>query len=239
MVIILVAAAIAIGIAVAIAQAKAERERTARLGALAAEKGWSFAPERDRDFPGRFRQFEVFTRGHTRMAYNTMRGAMPAWGASCPFQTGDYRYSITTSTGKSTTTRVYQLSYMVVAIPLPGVPDVTIRPEGFMDSLVQAIGFDDIDFEDAEFSRMFMVKSKDRRFAYDLCHPRMIEHLKERYARGPAIVIAQGTMCFFTENRRWEPSEFTSRLNGVREFFQWWPDHVVRELGGEPKGAGI
>ena len=49
--------------------------------------------------------------------------------------------------------------------------------EGLFSKLAQAVGYDDIDFESAEFSRKFCVRSKDKRFAYDVCHPRLMEYL--------------------------------------------------------------
>jgi len=234
--IVVIAGAIVVAVLIAILYAQIEKDRTTLLGSIATELGLQFAPEKDRDFPNRFRQFEVFARGHTRSAFNTMAGSMSVLGRDARLQTGDYRYSITRSTGKSTSTQVYRLSYAIVVMPLE-VPDVTIRPEGFLDAIAQAIGFDDIDFEDAEFSRMFMVKSHDKRFAYDLCHPRMIEHLKAGYARGPAILISRGALCVFTENRRWEPSEFGPRIDALRAFFAMWPDHLVRDLQSAARGG--
>jgi hypothetical protein len=47
----------------------------------------------------------------------------------------------------------------------------------FFSTIGQFIGFEDIDFESAEFSREFCVRSKDKRFAHDVCNTRMIEYL--------------------------------------------------------------
>lgn len=55
------------------------------------------------------------------------------------------------------------------------MPGVEIRPEGLRDRLAAAAGWDDIDFESVEFSRRFHVKSQDKRFAFELIDPRMIE----------------------------------------------------------------
>ena len=236
-VILMVAAVAAVVIAVAMAEHRAERARTAAVAAVAAREGWEFAAEKDTGFPKRFGQFEVFTRGHTRSAFNTMRGAIEVWGERVSFQSGDYRYAITRSTGKTTTTQTYKISYIVALVPF-AVPDVTIRPEGFLDSIAGALGFDDIDFEDVEFSKRFHVKSPDRRFAYDLCHPRMIEFLKERYASGPPIAIARGVICFFSD-KRWEPEMFVRRAGAVREFFEMWPNHLVRDLASRAGGEGV
>ena len=230
MIILIFVVVAALAVVVGFYAHKKEKERTAALAALAAERGWDFAPGRDAAFPRRSTRFELFTRGHSRAAFHTMRGAIDGPARAAPFQMGDYKYSITRSTGKSTTTTTYRVSYLMVEIPVAGVPDLVIRPEGFMDSVVQALGFDDIDFEDAEFSRMFMVKCKDRRFAYDLCHPRMIEWLKPRFGNGPAVVVAGGSLCFWSEGKRWEPREFLAWTETVRAFFELWPSHLVRDL---------
>ena len=39
------------------------------------------------------------------------------------------------------------------------------------------MGFDDIDFESHEFSKKFVVRSKDKKFAYDFCNAQMIDYL--------------------------------------------------------------
>jgi hypothetical protein len=56
-------------------------------------------------------------------------------------------------------------------------PELTIAPEGIFSKVAQAFGYDDIDFESHEFSRKFCVRSRDKKFAYDVCHARMIEYL--------------------------------------------------------------
>ncbi len=216
---------------------KKEQERTAALAATAGEHGWVFTPGRDSDFPRRHARFALFSRGHSRSAFNTMTGAIESGAHRIPFQMGDYRYTITRSTGKSTSSQTYRASYIVVTVPFPGVPDLMIRPEGVLDSMAAALGFDDIDFEDAEFSRMFMVKCTDRRFAYDLCHPRMIEFLKATVPRGPAVVITDGAMCFWTDKGRWDPATFIAWTRTVREFFDLWPNHLVRHLTDTSTGA--
>jgi hypothetical protein len=210
-----------------------ERERTAMLAALSAERGWAFAPAKDRRTPRDYRRFELFTRGHSRSAFNTMRGSIDVWTMPVRFQMGDYTYSITTSNGKSSSTRTYEVSYVLLELPFAGVPDLTIRPEGVLDSMAQALGFQDIDFEDVEFSRRFVVQSADKRFAYDLCHPRMIEFLKARMERDDALVIRDGAMCFWGRER-WDAPTFVGWVATLHEFFGLWPSHVVRDLGGAP-----
>jgi len=66
----------------------------------------------------------------------------------------------------------------VYALTLPReFPELTIGPENIFTRLAKNFGYPSIDFESHEFSRKFLVQSPDKRFAYDVCHPRMMEYL--------------------------------------------------------------
>ncbi len=229
-VLIVVVAAIAI-VAMYLSHLASKRRREA-LRALASRLGFSFDPAKDRAHDDRYRHFDVFRKGHSRTALNTMTGRIEINGRDHEVVMGDFLYKITSSSGKSSSTRTYRLSYLIVHFPYRGLPDLLIRPEGFFDKIGQALGFDDIDFEDAEFSKRFVVKSSDRRFAYDVCHPRMIEWLKEHAGSAPAIDMESGQLCLARDKKRWEPHEFEAMLGFAEEFIDRWPDHLVSELQG-------
>ena len=91
-----------------------------------------------------------------------------------------------------------------------------------------AFGFDDIDFESAEFSKRFYVKSPDKRFAYDVVHPRMMEFLLDRKA--PCVDIENARCCISDGSRRWSPQQFRSTLGWLDTFFERWPEHVLVDL---------
>lgn len=71
------------------------------------------------------------------------------------------------------------LSFIIVNMN-SNFPELTIAKEGFFSKIAQAIGFDDIDFESHEFSRRYKVKSRDKKFAYDICNAQMIDYLLDR-----------------------------------------------------------
>ena len=206
---------------------KAEQARTQALGELAARLGLSFDPRQNSHHDERFAQFEIFRRGHSRVAKNTLSGTLPMFGVDCGVRCGDFRYKITSSNGKSSSTRTYRFSYLIVHLPW-ATPPLLIRPEGVFDKIAAAFGFDDIDFESAEFSRAFLVKSSDKRFAYDVLHPRMMEFLLAD--RPPMIDIEAGAVCVSDGGRRWSPEEFVSRLDFVRRFADLWPKHLLVDL---------
>ena len=140
---------------------------------------------------------------------------------------GDFRYTV--KRGKSHVT--YKFSYLILSIPFQHVPDLLIRREGMFDKLAGAIGFDDIDFESLEFSDRFLVKSSDKRFAYDVLHARTMAFLLDGEA--PAVDIESGSCCVTDGTRsRWQPTEFRQRLGGAKQFFELWPDHLLAQLEG-------
>ncbi len=193
----------------------AEKKRREAMAALAQRLGWRFDPGRDRDHDDQYAHFEIFRRGHSRAAHNTLAGEVEIDGRQCPAKMGDFTYKVTRHTGKSTSTRTYRFSYLIIHLPFVGAPSVLIRREGMFDKLTDAFGFDDIDFESAEFSRRFHVKSSDKRFAYDVIHPRMMEFLMTDDKR--AIDIENGRCCVSDGRRRWEAQEFEDRLRWIRQ----------------------
>lgn len=223
---LLIVAVIALAIGLGYLAHKAEQKRIAELQALAAELGLSFTRERDKSHDERYRFFPIFNQGHSRAAYNTMEGEVQISGRAFPIRMGDYTYKITTSNGKTTSTTTYNLSYVIIHVPLSNVPTLEIRREHVLDKIAGALGFDDIDFESEEFSRKFHVKSSDKRFAYDVIHPGMIEFLMSHVP--PTIMVMRGCMCLHAGSR-WKAPEFRSWVDWCRAFFELWPEHVKAE----------
>jgi len=208
----------------------AEKKRREAMAAFAHRIGWHFEPSRDRHHDDQYAHFEIFRRGHSRAAYNTLTGELDLSGRRCVGKMGDFTYKITHHTGKGSSTTTYRFSYIILHLPLIGVPDLLIRREGLWDKLIDAFGFDDIDFESVEFSRRFHVTSADKTFAYDVIHPRMMEFLLA--GEPTAVDIERGRCCLSDGRKRWEPQQFEQTLDWIRQFFDLWPEHVMDRLGG-------
>lgn len=221
LVIVAIIGAIAIG-------AHLERKRREALAALAAELGFQFDPSHDASHDDEYAHFEVFRQGHSRVAMNTLRGQVAVDGRTCPVKMGDFRYRKREGSGKNRRTVTYRFSYIIWHTPFASAPDVLIRREHVLDKLAGAFGFDDIDFESSEFSRKFCVKSPDKRFAYDLITPQMMEFLLA--SNPPTIDMEHGRICIVDGTRRWKPEEFKGRLGWLRAFMDRWPEHVARGL---------
>lgn len=221
-----IAAIVALVVVAIVVGQRAAKKRREALSALAASLGMRFTPDSERDFDD-WHPHHAFRRGSSRAAYNRLEGGVEIGGTTFPATMGDYRYTV--QSGKSSTT--YRFSFLLMVPPWPDIPDLHIRPEHWGDKLLGAIGFDDIDFESEEFSSAFMVKCPDKRFAYAVVHPRMMEYLMQ--VKGPTVEFKDGECLFMTGTSRWNPDEFRSRLAWAREFFGLWPDY----LKSQPDGA--
>ncbi len=204
-----------------------QKQRREALAALAADLGWHFDPDPDYAHDNEYSQFSIFRQGHSRYAFNTLLGSLSIGGRSCRALMGDYHYCTTSSNGKTTTTQTHHFSYLLVYLPYSQLPDLYIRREGFFDSVKRALGFDDIDFESAEFSKRFYVKSSDKKFAYDVIHPKMMEFLLS--CDPPSIDIERGQCCL-SRGGRWPPQEFRTNADCAKKFFDLWPNYLVADL---------
>jgi hypothetical protein len=203
-------------------------QRVAELHALAQQLNWQFSGEEDYSFDSEYSQFSVFTQGSSGYAYNTLTGHVHIGDEHWPARMGDYHYQTTSSDGKTTHTHHHYFSYLLVDLPYPSLPYLRIRREGFFDTLAGAFGFSDINFESAEFSKRIHVKSSDKRFAYDVIHPAMMEFLLADDP--PAIEIDGGCCCLTSGSDTWSAAEFRDRLNWAAKFFELWPRHLVAAL---------
>lgn len=190
---------------------------------LAAELGFRFWPERDTSHDEEYSHFEIFRQGRRRAAYNRMYGEIKIAGLTYLVKMGDFKYIVPSNDSSST----YRFSYVIFHPPFYGVPDLLIREEGVLDKLASVIGFDDINFESSEFSRKFLVKSPDKRFAFDIVHPRMMEFLLQRPA--PMVDIERDRVCIIDGEQVWSAAKFRHTLRWAESFFELWPEHVIAD----------
>jgi hypothetical protein len=235
-VVIVVAVVVAIiAIAAMVLSAAAAKKRREELAALARELGWTF--DENETAPGpEYGCFDCFERGHSRQAYNTMSGSAEIGGREFGALAGDFTYKVTTSNGKTTTTATYRFSYLMFRPPFGDTPALTIRRENLLDKIAGAVGFDDINFESEEFSRKYFVKCTDKKFAYDVVSPAMMEFLMPGMPAG--IVIRDGLACLADGSHRWDAGEFRTRVRWLERFFELWPEFLTEQLDQRARGGG-
>jgi hypothetical protein len=143
-------------------------KRREAMAAVAAKLGLQFMPHKDRYMARRYNFLDKLRRGSNRYAYNVLSGKYKEHEVLI----FDYHYK----TGSGKNTHHYYFSFFILHLPV-SFPELIIGPEGIFSKIAQAVGYDDVDFESHEFSRKFCVRSRDKKFAYDVCNARMIEYL--------------------------------------------------------------
>jgi hypothetical protein len=143
-------------------------KRREAMAAVAAKLGLQFMPHKDRYMAKRYNFLDKLRRGSNRYAYNVLSGSYQGHGILL----FDYHYK----TGSGKNTHHHYFSFFILHLPTT-FPELIIAPENIFSKIAQAVGYDDIDFESHEFSRKFCVRSRNKKFAYDVCNARMIEYL--------------------------------------------------------------
>ncbi len=203
--------------------ARQARERREALARWASRHGWNFDPGQRADLDEALPQFSCFRQGSNRYAYNVVEGRVDDLGlVAC-----DYHYETYTTDSKGRrTTHHHHFSAVALETGLRFTP-LAIRPEHWFDKVAEFFGWDDIDFESAEFSRAFHVKCQDKRYAFDLIPQETMEFL----LASPRFTIEVATPVILVRaGKRFSVPEFAAALDVARGFLGRIPPDVRAAL---------
>lgn len=200
----------------------AEKKRREALLALARRLGLMYSPEKDRSLADQYKFIDRTRQGSNRYAFNVMQGIYRDY----PVILFDYHYEThsTDSKGRRQTHHHY-LSFFILTMK-KSFPELKISREGFFSKVAQAFGYDDIDFESNEFSRKFCVRSPDKKFAYDVCHARMIEYL---LANEDLSIEVEHRSYAFGFAARTRPESIQANLDRLVEARNLMPNYLFEE----------
>ncbi|HVF19436.1 MAG TPA: hypothetical protein VNA14_04245 [Mycobacteriales bacterium] len=201
-----------------------DQKRRAALAQFALAKAWTFEPDDRRGLVDRWSE-PPFGIGHSRRASNVMSGVV----SGRPMLAFDYRYKVTTSTGKSRSTRTYKYGVCVLGLPTY-LPPLEVGPENLLTRFGSALGIDDIELESEDFNRAFRVRGAPR-FAHDVLTPRTMETLLRSECRSWRIA---GSDILAWDDGLQGPVEILSRLATLDGVVTAIPDFVWKDHGVEP-----
>jgi len=209
---------LAVIIGVAVLQHHFAKKRREAIRQVAEKLGLRFHPEKNYR-AGQQLKFLDAIRGHNRYGFNIMDGQYGGF----PVSALDFHYETrsTDSKGKRRTTHHY-LSIFICCLPR-SFAELRIHREGFLDKLVDTIGFNDIDFESAEFSRQFSVRSKDKKFAYDFVNVQMMDYLLRN--TDLAIEVEGKMLCIYFK-RRLDPAMLEPQLKRLVALREHMPKYL-------------
>jgi len=201
----------------------AARKRREELLHLASRLGLSFSPANDYSLAGRFGFLDKLAQGSNRYAFNVLSGSY----RQQQVLVFDYHYETHSTDSKGhRRTHHHYFSFFILLLPA-SFPELKVTREGLLSKFAQALGYDDIDFESAEFSRAFCVRSKDRKFAYDVCNAPMMEYLLANRdlsleIEGPALALAFDT--------RLSAAQIETNLQRLLEVRLRLPDYLFTKV---------
>jgi hypothetical protein len=169
-------------------QAKKRREE---MASYALSRGWRYEAYQPL-LVDRF-QGAPFGLGHSRSAGNAVYGQHDGRD----FVSFDYEYKTTSGSGKQRRTTTHTFSVLALSMGA-SLPTLTVDPENFLERFVGRLTNSDIDLELEDFNRAFTVTCADRKFAFDVLNPQMMEFLLQhrdvgwRFERDSMIVVASG-----------------------------------------------
>lgn len=196
-----------------------EKKRREAFSLLASQLGLSYFQGKDRDLANRYSFLNKLAQGSNRYAYNILSGKHQGHEV----KVFDYHYETHSHDSKGRRqTHHHHFSFFMLMLDRH-FPELTIGPEGILSKIAQAFGYDDIDFESHEFSRRFCVRSKDKKFAYDVCHTRMMEYL---LANSDLTVEIEGSVLAVAFSRCLSPEQIPGNLNRLATLRTLMPEYL-------------
>ena len=165
-------AAVVVAIIAGIYGVIAQRKRREGLFELAQRLNLVFRGGQDFGIPGRFGFLKQLAQGDDRYAANVLSGTY----RQNEILAFDYHYATYHTDKNGTHKDDHWFSFFILTLPAV-FPDLTIRRENLLTRVAEVFGYQDIEFESAEFSKAFNVRSPDKKFAYDVCNAKMMEYL--------------------------------------------------------------
>lgn len=219
-----IAMGIAIGLLLAMsaavsAQGRAKKRRK-KLTDFAAQCGLSYSPDTG-GLHERYASFAYFDRGdrRSRRSANLISGRR----GGLEWEMFDFW------NGPDGSEQKPRGGLGVVIANLPAsFPKTRIRSESIIDHVSSFVGMNDIEFESEEFSRRYHVSASDRKFAYDLIHPRMMEYL---LAAPTVDWQLGGRTILLIRSRRYRVDELSGAMKLVEGFVRLIPQYVRQDRG--------
>ncbi len=216
-----------IAIAIAAGAWALDRDRREALLTWCAQHGWSYVGAED-SLASRW-SGTPFGTGERRRVRNVMRGSV----GDRPALAFDYSYVTSSTDAKgSRSTSTHRFAVVAVGLPVP-LPRLEVTPDNIFRRAASAIGLgaEDIHLESEEFNRRFRVTCPDRKFAFDVLHPRLMQML----LHAPALAWRfDGAELLSWEDGRIQPDAALVRAMMLASVIDTVPSYLWKDRGFDP-----
>lgn len=179
-----------------------EKKRREELKKVSALLGFSFTPRPEEDITASFINLKMFQKGHSRKAYNVLRGK---WGSN-HWMIFDYKY--TTGGGKSSSTHTQTIACSMLGNV--SLPAFNMGPESIFHRIGDKLGFHDIDFSSHhEFSKKYLLKGNNEEAVRKLFASWILDYFQNR-DRIVSIEADGDRILFYNHGKRINPGNLQS-----------------------------
>jgi hypothetical protein len=197
-----------------------QKNRREAFRQVALRTGLTYRADSDRQLGRQYEFLNALGTGSNRYATHIFTGSIDGLSVVA----FEYHYQTESSSSNGSRTTHHYISVFSTTLPR-SFPELTIRPEGIFSKIAQAVGYDDIDFESAEFSRRYCVRCRDKRLAYDVCHPLAMEFLLRFHDLDIEI---EGTTLAAIQRGSLRPQNVESSLRRLLAFRRLLPEYLLK-----------
>ncbi len=199
------------------------QKRLEGLNELALRLGLNFSAAENYELAERYSFLKQLAQGENRYARNVLSGTYQ----QNQVLVFDYHYETHTTDSKGhRQTQDHWFSFFILTLPMV-FPDLTIRHENFFTKIAEVFGYQDINFESAEFSKAFNVRSPDKKFAYDVCNAKMMEYL---LANRDLSVEIESNVLALAFNTRLSVEQIEANLQRLVEIRSRLPEYLFTNV---------
>lgn len=225
---------------------KRRKARAGKLRSYAARRGFKFDPTRLTPPPLK-RHAGFFAAGKYHAALHTMSCTIESGGRSFRLVAGDFEFNLQDDDKVSLCT----VSYALLRCKGWSMPATRLLRRDYYDEYADIEEMIDVRTESVAFNKFCAIRTKDKRFSYDVAHPRAMERIESWLRSGPnPLIEIGGEVILFTDiipesissrianpdskirlsHRVWTPQEFDQVIEDLRRFIELFPEHLARDL---------
>jgi hypothetical protein len=185
---------------------KRAQERTRQLASVAPLLGWQFSDTAGLNWIPNLETFALFNQGHSKSITNAIYGETDGVKAAV----FDYRYTV--GSGKNSQTFTQTVVYFET--PNSNLPFFSLRPERFFHKLIEAFGYQDIDFGNhPTFSSKYLLRAPDEAAVRNLFNDALLSFYEMNL--GLSADGGGNQLFIFQQNYRQPPHQIQSTVNAA------------------------